>query len=1109
MATTIQQIETPKHARALDTSGNNNHGQIYSGRALEFDGVTDYLDTEIAFSETTHTIAVWAKANNDGNSKTLVDARDALTDGIKVSFKTDERIQYKINDAELDGVTTIPSVWTRIVVTYDGSIQKIYINGILDKSASVTKTVATTQTTKIGRKAYTASNYHNGFISDVQMWDAAWSAEDVSYDYLNPESLVLNRSGTSLTNSNLKLWYPMQDGHRGQQSHVLDASNTGLGDDLINNGDFATSGTPTMSSYSLGWRQGNADDDGTNITGGELIFTHTASSGSNYTRAYATNGKPGGLGGALLTLVVGTTYKFTYTVSNVVSGSTTLSYYDGDSYNGMEETVGTHIIYFTPTSANYFIIKTTHGEASEIRLSYVSLEPVNDKNPATTVFHGDNLLAGVSGAADGDWEDSGNTPTFTAVYAGGSGSGLTYDPDNTSSPLTGSKDAKVTNAAGEDAGIISNAITLVTGRRYRLKYNYLTNYNASSQTNPLYVKIGETSATNSTNIDSAGGYAQATLQATSKTAVSLEFTHTDSDTEVVLVFFGGNGLVFQIDDLSLVEVGTASGWTDADQQLHIPQTVLQSYNELLWMQGQEVDGVETDNVPITISSNVWNPASNNVPSGSALDWNTISSWIFFTEDSFDDTAFPFRIASSDPNLYVLPSGSDANIGMNTGAGELVGVTIAQSTLINKWHHIVMAWKPIASPADIAFGTINGSGVGVEAKATINDTDATGSADLTEITVSSVPSAMVKYSRLKYMKGTTTPTGDQGSGVAAQNCAIITNITGNTITFNDAIRFENGEEITVEVYNTNNFDSHIRLWINGEKQDITQVSNYHSHALVTTAQSDLTIGDSTTDDNAYSHQGIITEVSAWNKDLSTSEVQELYNDGKALNATTHSAVANLKGYWRNNGLSTWKDLVQSNDGVPSSTCSETILIPQDVDGSRDSQGFIMNRQRNTSCLNQTGEASNTYGVDLGSTSTFAAGEAFSITFLAIPRDITENRVIGFDGNDYLQFKDTDEFRIKAINVIDDLTINNPSSWTVDEWVHISIVRNTSNLVTLYVNGTGQSNTETVNEAFDYRYIGGLSDNKFRGQLDGFLIYDDELSGPEVLKIYNATKGSHTN
>ena len=53
MAATIQTIQTPKRARALDTSGNNNHGQIYSGRALEFDGVGDFLDFgELTFSGT-------------------------------------------------------------------------------------------------------------------------------------------------------------------------------------------------------------------------------------------------------------------------------------------------------------------------------------------------------------------------------------------------------------------------------------------------------------------------------------------------------------------------------------------------------------------------------------------------------------------------------------------------------------------------------------------------------------------------------------------------------------------------------------------------------------------------------------------------------------------------------------------------------------------------------------------------------------------------------------------------------------------------------------------------------------------------------------------------
>ena len=60
---------------------------------------------------------------------------------------------------------------------------------------------------------------------------------------------------TSLTESNLKLWYPMQDGHRGQQSYILDGANSGLGVELANFADgnitFNNSGASVASSNSL------------------------------------------------------------------------------------------------------------------------------------------------------------------------------------------------------------------------------------------------------------------------------------------------------------------------------------------------------------------------------------------------------------------------------------------------------------------------------------------------------------------------------------------------------------------------------------------------------------------------------------------------------------------------------------------------------------------------------------------------------------------------------------------------------------------------------------------------------------------------------------------
>ena len=60
-------------------------------------------------------------------------------------------------------------------------------------------------------------------------------------------------------------------------------------------------------------------------------------------------------------------------------------------------------------------------------------------------------------------------------------------------------------------------------------------------------------------------------------------------------------------------------------------------------------------------------------------------------------------------------------------------------------------------------------------------------------------------------------------------------------------------------------------------------------------------------NNRPYNGCIKDVSVFNEALSVSEVQEIFNDGVALDATTHSkADDNLLGYWRNDGVTTWTD-----------------------------------------------------------------------------------------------------------------------------------------------------------------------------------------------------------
>ena len=957
MATTIQTIELPKKARALDTSGNNNHGQIYSGRGLEFDGVTDRLDS-VANINTSYgitnniTVACWVKMETTDSGwvwnlfANTGDSWGLLSDGTSIKIRDD------IDGGDDNYYATITNLntWYRVITIMDAYEQKLYINGVLVGSGTDQGTTGGTgpagfdsyvAALYIGERG-TSASYFTGKISDFQLWDTPWTAADVTYDYLNPESLALNRGGTSLTNSNLKIWYPMQDGHRGQQSYILDGANSGLGEELVANGTF--------------------DNDISSWT--DYAPSTTIETYDNGGLKIVTEGGHGRMTQEVTGLKSGVVYKFSF---EVVESSGNNFVHLGNSNGGSDIAanlgqgggVGTFTFYFTSTQTTVHIqLGVVSGQT--VIYDNVSIKSVNDKNHATTVFYGDEMVLN-PGFED---EGGGGTDLFTSWSEDHAGAG-TIELDQTSEH-GGDDCAKLETVSSNDSNV-NQTVTVVAGRTYQYSFwskNENASYDARYRVRDATAAADVISATNSGNTTTDWEQKVVTFVApTSCTSITVYlYSPSTSDYHVF------------IDDVSVKEVGLASGWTDADQQLHIPQTALQSYNELAWFSGQEGSDATLDS-QIDTGANSW----------------SFSFWMF----NFDDTtAIDWIIGSTSTYNLLIDNNSDRKLYYRDGDGvynALSDEVIPQG----EWVHIVVT--------------------------------ATGDTSMTAY------------------------------------------INGDAQTTNTAMA-------------------------SGSSDPDTQL-------IVDRFMEGYSAGD-------HEAPGCITEISYYNDVLTEAEAQDLYNDGKAKSALEADGSGGLVGYWRNNGLTEWKDLKGSNN-VNTNDVTETILIPAGVDASRDNQGFIMNRQRDTSSLNQTSEPDNTYGVDLGSTSTFAAEEAFSMTFWAKPRDITANRVMGFDGNDYLQFKDTNEFRIKANNVIDDLAINDPSSWTADEWVHISIVRNPGDLVTLYVNGTAQTDPETADEAFDYRYIGGLASNKYRGQLDNFLIYDDELSAAEVLRNYNAGKGSHRN
>ena len=1083
----FQKILKPIKYRAVDTSGNNNHGQIYSGRALEFDGLSDYLDTGYVLSSTAHTICAWAKVlNNDSDNKFIFDARDANNDGVILYFNGSEQLGYLVNNTDLIISEKYINQWIRIVATSDGSTQSLYINGQLHSSQSISETISVTSEARIGARNYsTAESFFDGMLSDVQAWDVGFSASDALYDYLNPESLALNNSGTSLTESNLKLWYPMQDGHRGQQSYILDGANTGLGEELITNGDYSVDSDPLW----LTGTNGNGVE-GWSISGGKATKSAPAvNSGIEQSNIFE-NGK---------------TYQVNFTISGRTQGS--IAVYRGQGtqliYSSSSSSMNdSHVLYINSTSVAHKILfnGTNNFDGS---IDDVSVKVVNDKHHATTEFYGDELNTQANAV----------TPEHSSAseandFANWTNSGMANFGSSTDNFTQGTYSLRMTvNGDGNLAH--TNFTNTVVGRTYRFKWDRrILNHAADDR---VVFKIG-TSADNNANgeLDSWASN-QAT---TSVIGEYKDFVATATTTFFTIREAGDSHAAdLYLDNLSLMEVGVATGWTDADQQLDIPQTVLQSYNQLAWFDGH-------NNVCKIDDNDVY---SFGVASGATANDSpfSISAWINMN----DATSFPIVTKYSGSNReYRFISDSTDDLALllhdedNSGHWERARTTTAITSYENQWIHVVAT------------------------------------------------------------------------------------------------------------YSGNESNSGITLYINGESQALSlDTHGSNDYAGMRNGTGELWIGGSH-DDASYAN-GCITETSIWNKELSQAEINELYNDGKALDATIHSGISNLVSYWRNNGLAEWKDLknpsVTTFDGTPTNVI-QTILIPAGVDASRDTQGFIMNRQKTTNSLNfytplsKDGTAKEAAYVSIpkaplmtNSTDVTNFSICSWVKFHQTPNQALTEMVIYDDVQEShsnvakgLKFSITSGNALKCdvwwgnrndssnkdriycnydLDNIDQDTITNPHSFDANgmwngtqssmgaskgidyddslmesgnlpqgKWFHVAVTfdhdnneaatgdtSNTGeNLTTeapfyIYVNGIlvgkegiDSNDDQSVAENYDKPMFGtpdhaailgsdmqsnlgkpGNNAGDMRGEIDDLLIYNDTLTSREVLRIYNAGKRSH--
>jgi hypothetical protein len=174
--------------------------------SAEFDGASDYIQLDNAFSYTNHTIAAWVYANDTANNKVIFDNRDVNDDGIGIYLDGSEQVYYLLNTSDLGPFSVTADDWVFITATYDGTTQKFYIDGSLSGSQAASQTISVSSDSVIGAQNVPKSNYYSGNLANVAIWNRALSSDEInSVMWKSYEKLTATES------NGLQAWYKLQE----------------------------------------------------------------------------------------------------------------------------------------------------------------------------------------------------------------------------------------------------------------------------------------------------------------------------------------------------------------------------------------------------------------------------------------------------------------------------------------------------------------------------------------------------------------------------------------------------------------------------------------------------------------------------------------------------------------------------------------------------------------------------------------------------------------------------------------------------------------------------------------------------------------------------------
>ena len=209
-------VQTTKTNKPFNPRGNDqspkgyNRAALYSGKALDFDGVNDYVDLDgFTLSGTTATFVFNLKMDDWIDNKFIFDA-DNQRLVIGTGDIGNEIGLYDSTAWKMFGTISDTTNTNNFAIVIDGTTAKCFLNG---QSFGTDQTITNIDLSNPSNVALGSRNdglayFLNGQMAGFKVFNTALTAAQVADLYNNPEKVV----PTGVDNTALKLWLPMQEG---------------------------------------------------------------------------------------------------------------------------------------------------------------------------------------------------------------------------------------------------------------------------------------------------------------------------------------------------------------------------------------------------------------------------------------------------------------------------------------------------------------------------------------------------------------------------------------------------------------------------------------------------------------------------------------------------------------------------------------------------------------------------------------------------------------------------------------------------------------------------------------------------------------------------------